>query len=120
MRLTLHILLAEDDKNFGFVIKKELEEEEYSVDLVHDGVEAVLMFLKKEYDVLLFDIRMPKLDGINALRIIRKIKSDIPAITFSGNAGQDDIEEAALAGSELCLTKPFEVQKVKECLKKFL
>jgi CheY-like chemotaxis protein len=118
MRMTLHILLAEDDKNFGFILKKELEEEEHTVDLVHDGVEAVLMFLKKEYDVLLFDIRMPKLDGINALRIIRKIKSEIPAITFSGNAGNDDREKAAQAGSEMCLTKPFEVNKVKEYLRK--
>jgi len=116
----LHILLAEDDKNFGFIMKKELEEEKYTVDLVHDGVEAVLMFLNKEYDVLLFDIRMPKLDGINALRIIRKIKSDIPAITFSGNAGIDDREKAVLAGSEICLAKPFEVNKVKEYLRKYL
>ena len=100
-------------------MKKELEEEQYTVDLVHDGVEAVLMFLKKKYDVLLFDIRMPHLDGINALRIIRGMNSDIHAITFSGNAGDDDIEETRRAGSTVFLAKPFEMQKVKECLREF-
>lgn len=117
--MTLNILLAEDDRNLGFIIKKELEEEEYTVDLVHDGVQAVLMFLKNRYDVLLFDIRMPHLDGINALRIIREINADIHAITFSGNAGDDTIEEALNAGSSVFIAKPFEIRKVKECLREF-
>jgi len=117
--MTMNILLAEDDRNFAFIMKKELEEEQYTVDLVHDGVEAVLMFLKKEYDVLLFDIRMPHLDGINALRIIRGMNSGIRAITFSGNAGDDDVEEARRAGSSVFLAKPFEIQKMKECLREF-
>ena len=117
--MTMNILLAEDDRNLGFIMKKELEEEQYTVDLVHDGVEAVLMFLKKKYDVLLFDIRMPHLDGINALRIIREMNSDIYAITFSGNAGDDDIEETKRAGASVFLAKPFEIQKMKECLREF-
>lgn len=115
----MNILLAEDDRNLGFIMKKELEEEQHTVDLVHDGVEAVLMFLKKEYDVLLFDIRMPHLDGINALRIIREMNADIHAITFSGNAGDNDIKEARRAGSSVFFSKPFEIQKVKECLRQF-
>lgn len=115
----MNILLAEDDRNLGFIIKKELEEEQYTVDLVHDGVEAVLMFIKNEYDVLLFDLRMPHLDGINALRIIRGINPDVRAITFSGNAGDEDIEGSRRAGSSVFLAKPFEIQKVKECLKEF-
>ena len=68
----LNILLAEDDRNFGIVMKSELEEEAYTVDLVNDGVEAVLYFIDNFYDFVLIDFKMPKLDGISALRIIRK------------------------------------------------
>ena len=85
----LRILLAEDDRNFGRVLKSELENDGYSVDLVADGVEAVLSFIgsNNAYDFVLMDVKMPKLDGINALRIIKSLKQDVPAITISGNAG---------------------------------
>ena len=85
----LEILLAEDDRNFGNVLKRELEEDGYIVTLVNDGVEAVLKFIGKgsDYDFVLLDIKMPMLDGINTLKIIKKLNPDVPAITFSGNAG---------------------------------
>lgn len=113
------ILIAEDDKNFGFVLKSELEAERYVVDLVADGVEAILRFIDKKYDFLLFDIKMPKLDGINALRIIKKIAPNIPAILFSGTADSEVISRAADAGAVLCLTKPFEIAKLKDAIRQY-
>jgi DNA-binding response OmpR family regulator len=67
----MNILLAEDDKNFGLILKKELEEDYYSVDLVPNG--AVINFLKSLYDFVLLDLRMPRLNGLDALRIIKNI-----------------------------------------------
>jgi len=58
--------LAEDDNNFGLILKKELEEDHYSVDLVPNGVEAVINFLKNPYDFVLLDLRMPRLNGLDA------------------------------------------------------
>ncbi|MEW6584068.1 MAG: response regulator [Nitrospirota bacterium] len=113
----MNILLAEDDKNLGFILKHELEGDGYYVDLVHDGVEAVLRFLDVDYDVLLFDIRMPRLDGITALRIIKRMKSDVFAVIFSGHAGPDDREAAVRAGAAACLEKPFEIAAVRQYLK---
>ncbi|MEW6571844.1 MAG: hypothetical protein AB1390_11870 [Nitrospirota bacterium] len=52
----MRILLAEDDKNFGVIIKKELEEEKYAVDLVNDGIDAILTFFDNHYDLLLSHI----------------------------------------------------------------
>jgi CheY-like chemotaxis protein len=111
------ILLAEDDKNFGQVLKKELEEERYSIDLVQDGLEAVLVFIDKPYDLVLLDIAMPKLDGINALRIIKKISPHVPVIAFSGNAGAEKMQEAIQGGAMNCLTKPFKIDKLKELIR---
>jgi DNA-binding response OmpR family regulator len=113
----VNILLAEDDKNFGIIIKSELEEEGYVVDLVNDGVEAVLRFIDGQYNVFLFDIQMPRLGGIGALRIIRKLDHDVASIAFSGNAGQDEIAEALNAGARQCLIKPFGMAELIGCMR---
>ena len=113
----VNILLAEDDKNFGIIIKSELEEEGYVVDLVNDGVEAVLRFIDGHYDVFLFDIQMPRLGGISALRIIRKLNRDVASIAFSGNAGQDEIAEALDAGARQCFIKPFGIAELVDCIR---
>jgi len=113
----VNILLAEDDKNFGIIIKSELEEEGYVVDLVNDGMEAVLRFIDGHYDVFLFDIQMPRLGGISALRIIRKLNRDVAAIAFSGNAGQDEITEALDAGARKCFIKPFGMAELIDCIR---
>jgi len=114
---SVNILLAEDDNIFGGIIKSELEEEGYVVDLVNNGVEAVLRFLDGPCDVFLSDIQMPKLDGIGALRIIRKLNRGVPAIVFSGNAGQDEIDEALAAGAERHFAKPFRMEDLKDCIR---
>ena len=116
-KTTLNILLAEDDRNLGIVMKSELEEEKYIVDLVNDGVEAVLSFIDKSHNFVFLDIKMPKLDGINALRIIKKINPNVPVITFSGNAGSSEMAESVKAGALKCFTKPFEIAELRDCIK---
>lgn len=117
----MKILIAEDDHNFGRILKSELEDDGYDVDLVLDGVDAVIHFISgRDYDFLLFDIKMPLLDGINALRIIKKLDPRVPAITFSGNAGSGEMSESLKAGAMRCLTKPFELSRLREDLKNYL
>lgn len=110
----MNILIAEDDRNFGRVLKAELEENGYIVDLVGDGVAAVLAFIGGKIDFVLMDIRMPRLGGIDALRIIRKLDPDVPAITFSGNAGNDELNDSLTAGAIGCFMKPFEIALIKD------
>jgi DNA-binding response OmpR family regulator len=118
--MVMKILLAEDDRNFGVVMKGELEEDGNDVDLARDGVEAVLKFLdNRDYDFVLFDIKMPRLDGIDALRIIKKINRRVPAITFSGNAGSGEMAESVRAGALRCLAKPFNVGQLMEELRAY-
>lgn len=116
----MKILVAEDEKNFGLVLKKELEDAGYTIDLVPDGVEAVMRFIGEKYDFVLLDIKMPKLDGINALRMIKKLNPDVPAMTYSGNAGSGEMAESVKAGAIRCLTKPFEVGQLKNEIGKYL
>lgn len=116
----MNILIAEDDKNFGYLLKSELEGDGYAVDLVGDGVEAVMKFIDGRFNFVLFDIKMPNLDGINALRIIKKLNPDVPAITYSGNAGSGETAESIKAGAIRCLTKPFNVNQLRDELKKYI
>jgi len=116
------ILIADDDRNFGAVLKSELERDGYDVTLATDGVEAVISFLDlpATYAFVLLDIKMPRLDGINALRIIKKVQPEVLAITFSGNAGSGEMAESVRAGAIRCITKPFGISQLKEDLKKYI
>lgn len=115
----MKILIAEDEKNFAQVLKTELGENGYMVELVNDGVEAVLRFIDGQYDFVLLDIKMPRLDGINALRIIKKLNPDVAAITYSGNAGSGEMAESVRAGAMRCLTKPFKISQLKDEINKY-
>jgi DNA-binding response OmpR family regulator len=117
--VTLNILLAEDDRNLATVIKQELEDDEHSIDLVHDGVEAVLSVIDRQYHCILIDIVMPNLDGINALRIIKRLSPDVPVIVFSGNAGADQTEASLRMGAIKCLAKPFSMSELKGDIEKY-
>lgn len=115
----MNILLAEDDKNLGYVLKKELEEDAYDIDLVYDGVEAVLRFIEKSYNFILLDIVMPRLDGINVLRIIKRLDPEVPVIAFSGNAAFYQIEASRREGAIKCLHKPFLITELKESIRTY-
>ena len=114
------ILIADDDKNFRSVLKSEIEEEEYSVDIVGDGVEAVLMFMTNPYDLVMLDLIMPRLSGTDTLKIIKKCNPDVPVITFSGKAGDVEVEESLNRGALKSLRKPFEIDQLKELIRKIV
>ena len=114
------ILLADDEKNFAEVLKTELNEAGYDVILVRDGVEAVIKAIDNRFDMALLDIMMPNLDGVNAVRILKKIGPDLPVITFSGVAGSGDMASSIKAGAIRCLTKPFSIEQLLAEIKKAL
>jgi two-component system response regulator AtoC len=108
----MKILVVEDDRNFGRVLTGALRDSGYEVELAVDGVDGVLKFIDNRYDFVLLDIKMPRLDGINALRIIRKLDPEVPAMTYSGNAGSGEMADSVKAGALRCLTKPFELSQL--------
>jgi DNA-binding response OmpR family regulator len=115
-KFMVNILLAEDDKNFARVLKRELEEDHHMVDLVNNGIEAVLAFIDHAYQFVLLDIKMPGLNGNDALRIIKKLSPSVPIITFSGNAGPIEMAQSIKCGAVKCFIKPFQVSELKEMI----
>jgi two-component system, OmpR family, response regulator QseB len=116
----VRILLAEDDRNYGKVLKNELEEDKYTVDWVIDGVQAVLQFLETPYGAVLLDLKMPRMDGNDALRILKKINPGVRVITFSGTAGEAERKESMGCGALHCLSKPFPISLLKQELRDHL
>ena len=106
------ILVVDDEKELAEVVSEQLSHAGYQTGLAYDGVEAVLSVLDFGWDIVLMDVRMPKLDGINALRIIRKLAPNVAVIIFSGQFKKAEIAEALKLGAYSCLSKPIRLDEV--------
>ena len=104
---TMRVLLAEDEKEMSAAIKAVLEHFKYEVDTVYDGQAAVEQAHKRAYDCMIFDIMMPRLDGVDALKQIRRSGDVTPVIMLTAKAEVDDRITGLDAGADDYLTKPF-------------
>ena len=106
------ILIVDDEYDLANFLAEELKEAGFSTGTAADGVEAVLKVIGGGWDAVVMDIRMPKLDGINALKIIRQIAPRLSVIMFTGQAGQGDMLESTRLGAFICLVKPLVIDKL--------
>ena len=86
----MRILLAEDERSLSKAIVALLEKNNYSVDAVYDGEEALAYIQSGNYDAMILDIMMPKKDGLTALKEMRKAGYDIPVLILSAKSEVDD------------------------------
>ena len=103
----MKILLAEDEQAMSMALVAVLEHSGYEVDAVYDGQAAVEKGLAGAYDCMIFDIMMPKLDGIGALKALRDRGDTTPVIMLTAKAEVDDRITGLDAGADDYLTKPF-------------
>ncbi len=101
------ILLLEDDRALGETIKELLEENGYSVDWVHDGAEAADLSYDNSYDLYIFDINVPELDGYELLEGLRAADDTTPAIYISAMVDIKAIAKGFDAGADDYIKKPF-------------
>ena len=103
-----NILIVEDDTDIQELLREFLKEAGYGVTAAGDGIEAMELFAKNEYDLILLDIMLPKIDGFGVCELIRK-KSQVPIIMLTALGG----EEEQIRGLDLqvddYITKPFSV-----------
>jgi two-component system response regulator AtoC len=111
------ILIVDDDPDVVEALADELELDGYTTEGAGDGVAAVLKVLDGGWDLVLMDFRMPKLDGINALRIIRRVAPQLPVIMITGQAGQGDMAESVRLGAVTCLLKPVATDELLRALR---
>ncbi len=108
----MRILLAEDERSLSKAIVALLEKNNYSVDAVYDGDEALSYIEAGNYDAVILDIMMPKRDGISVLREMRTRGYNIPVLILSAKSEVDDKVLGLDSGANDYLTKPFSVKEL--------
>ena len=103
----MRLLVVEDEKKVASFLKKGLEEERYAVDLSYDGEEALHMIEVCDYDLVLLDIMLPKIDGMTVLRRIREKANLVPILMVTAKDSVENIVEGLDTGCDDYLTKPF-------------
>ncbi len=108
----MRILLAEDEIALAKALVKIFESNNYSIDAVHDGQEALDYLEVGNYDVAVLDIMMPKVDGITVLRKLRASGSDLPVLMLTAKSEIDDKVLGLDSGADYYLTKPFAAKEL--------
>ncbi len=121
----LHILLAEDNVVNQTLAQRILEKQGHFVEIANNGEEALEALKKQHFDLVLMDVQMPKIDGIEATRIIRNSKDngidpEIPIIALTAHAFEEYRERCLEAGMNICITKPFKKQELFEEIAKLM
>ena len=108
----MRILYAEDEASLARAVKAVLEKNNYSVDTVGDGKEALEWIEAGNYDAAIFDVMMPVLDGITALKKLREKGNGLPVLLLTAKSETDDKVEGLDSGANDYLTKPFDMKEL--------
>jgi DNA-binding response OmpR family regulator len=102
----MRILIAEDDEALARFVRQGLEGERYTVDVLPDGGQARTAAVEFEYDVVILDLNLPTLDGINVLRHLRSKKPSLPVLVPTQRTKVEDRVQCLAMGAEDCPAKP--------------
>lgn len=123
MNIKAKILLVEDDENLGFVTKDNLEMEGFEVVWAKDGLAGFDDFCKADFDLCLLDVMLPKQDGFELGKAIRKVNDSIPLIYLTAKSLDPDKIQGFKIGADDYITKPFNfdllVLRIQALLKRF-
>ncbi|MDJ1506666.1 response regulator transcription factor [Xanthocytophaga agilis] len=108
----MNILVVEDDERVAELIKRGLEEQGYSVTLAYDGQTGKRLIQQQEFTLVILDIILPKINGLELCQQIRKIRSSLPIIMLTALGTTDDKVEGFDAGADDYLVKPFDLREL--------
>ena len=109
---SMRILVADDEPGIRLLLHDALIRYGHEVACVENGTEAVEFVLNNQVDAVFMDIRMPKGDGVWALKEIRKTHADLPVVMITGCSQREFIDETMEHGSLACLIKPFSIRDI--------
>ena len=108
----MRVLVIEDETKVGSFIKRALEEESYAVDLCEDGAQGLDMALSGSYDLIMIDLMLPSLPGMEVLTRLRKEKIQTPVLILTAQSKVDQRVKGLDAGADDYLTKPFAIDEL--------
>ena len=107
-----HILFAEDDSDFGNILKQYLEISGYTITWAKNGEEALELFQKTTYNICVFDVMMPKMDGFTLAEKIIEINPEMPFIFLTARKMKEDKIKGLKLGADDYIVKPFEADEL--------
>lgn len=110
--MKMRILIADDEKVLTRAICKILEKNNYSVDTVYNGLDALSYMECGNYDAVILDLMMPGLDGISVLKKLRGDSNDVPVVILSARSEVEDKVVGLDSGANYYLTKPFDTKEL--------
>ncbi|GBD12491.1 Response regulator MprA [bacterium HR24] len=108
----MRVLVVEDERRLAQVVRRVLEEEGHNVDLAYDGEEAISLAMDGSYDVIVLDVLLPKVDGVEVCRSLRRARVDIPVLMLTALDSIEDRVRGLDAGADDYLPKPFAFQEL--------
>jgi CheY-like chemotaxis protein len=111
------MLVVDDEENICSYLAELFRLEGWTVDCAYDGYEGVKLATDKQYDLIIMDILMPRMTGIEATREIMKRKPDAKIIVITGAPYRKQAEEALNCGAKRFIKKPFSSEKIIEAVK---
>jgi heavy metal response regulator len=103
----MHILVVEDETKVASFIRRGLEASSYSVDVEHDGAAGLRRLLEHDYDLIILDVMLPRLDGLSLMKEIRQRQINIPVLLLTARVTIADKVMGLDLGADDYLTKPF-------------
>lgn len=107
----IQVLIADDEKEIRDLLQKYLQREMYKVDVAANGEEVIRLFDQKKYNLIILDLMMPKIDGIEVCRTLRN-KTNIPILMLSAKDEEVDKVLGLSIGADDYITKPFSINEV--------
>ncbi|GHO86089.1 response regulator transcription factor [Dictyobacter formicarum] len=108
----MHILVVEDEQRLTYLLRRVLLEERYAVDLAHDGVAGLDLALSDTYDVVILDVMLPGMDGIEICRQMRTERVMTPVLMLTALGAVEDRVTGLNVGADDYLTKPFAMEEL--------
>jgi len=110
--MTNRILIIEDEENIARVLQLELQFEGYKADMAHTGTDGLLKYREQQWDLILLDVMLPEMSGIDVLKRIRATESQTPVIMLTAKSEVEDKIKGLDLGANDYITKPFDIEEL--------
>lgn len=120
MNEDIKLLLVEDDDALRFIVKDNLEQNSYKVDVAENGQEAIELFEKNSYHLIILDVMLPRVDGFKVAEHIRKSNENVPIIFLTARSMTEDRITGLTLGGDDYIPKPFSMEELLLKIKIFL
>jgi len=118
--MSTKVLIVDDDPDICHFFQKILTEMGYEVSTAGGGRESLTRITRDPPDVLFLDIKMPKMDGLECLRRIRKIKRKLPIVMITGYGDLKSAQEAMRLGADEYISKPFDLEEIRRLISELI